>query len=104
MSTEKIVTIKPRWWDDATFQVKLSPHAHHPDEWEVFTLDGSHVGTVTRYEGSLDRKLAGTRLRSPGKRRTLWAYRSPGSGYTMWEQYSRADCIRSLVDSHRRAS
>lgn len=100
--TAKIVSVKPRWWDDDTFQVELRPHPHHHDDWEVFTMDGAHVGTVTRYEGSLDRKIAGTRLRSPGKWRTLWAYRSPDSRVTMWEQYSRADCIRSLVDTHRR--
>lgn len=100
---EKTVTLKPVWWDDAYPTFTLKPRKFGTDQWEAFTPDGTWIGTVTRYTGSIDTKISGTRLRHEGVRRTLWAYCRPGSNYTMWEQVSRADCLRRLFREHQRS-
>ena len=100
------LVIKPRAYEHHPERiVHVIPHQFGKDEVEVYLPDGTWLGTVARYTGSIDTKIKGTRLRREGKRRTLWSYRTAhGSVYSMHGQTSRADCIRSLLDSHARRS
>lgn len=95
---EKVVTVKARLGDPGDLTVTLRPRRYGSDEWEVYA-EGAWVGTLSRYTGSLDRPTGpGNRLRRPGKRRTLWACTDP-DGFRRNQQYSRADCIRILLDA-----
>lgn len=101
---EKVVTVKSPWWDGEAYpEFTLKPRQFGRDDWEVFLPDGTWLGTVGRYTGSIDTKIAGTRLRHEGVRRTLWSYLRPGSRYTMFEQESRAECLRRLYREHERS-
>ena len=99
----KRVVIAKRWWDDATHEVDLIESKFGNDEWEVYLPDGTWIGTVGRYTGSLDRRIAGTRLRHPGKRRTLWHEQGTSYDRAFYGQVSRADCIRTLIREHERS-
>jgi len=101
----KTVKVASPWWDGGEYpEFTLKPQQFGSDSWEAFTPDGTWIGTVTRYTGSIDTKISGTRLRHQGVRRTLWAYKRPGSQYTMWEQESRAYCLRRLYTEHKRGA
>ena len=100
-SEPTVLVVKPRQWETDEIVVHTLPHEFARDDVEVYLPDGTWLGTVSRYRGSLDRPAG--RLRIPGKTRTLWSYRTAGgSVYSMFGQVSRADCIRSLVASHER--
>lgn len=98
------VVIKSRdFSSEPEYSVDLHPikpifDDREPDEWEV-RFDGKIVGYVSRYTGSLDRRIphGGRHLLQPGKRRILWSYRSDYRGRSMNDQVSRADCVRALV-------
>jgi len=93
----KVVKIKPRFWETETIEVTLRPTKFsNGDEWEVYDAKGTWVGTISRYSGSLDRQAG--RLRIPGKERILWSEKRAGSRYTMWDNVSRADAIRALLN------
>lgn len=100
----KRITIKTRAWEsEPERQVDLIPHEFASDEWEVYLPDGAWIGTVGRYTGSLDRKIKGTRLRHPGKRRTLWYVQGTHKhSRPLYGQVSRADCTRVLIRDHER--
>lgn len=98
--TEKVVTIKPRWWDShEPYEVTLIPmptYGHgEVNEWEV-KRGGKTLGWVGRYTGSLDRKAG--RLRIPGKDRILWHLHTDRRSSGLYEYTSRADAIRYLAD------
>lgn len=74
------------------------------ESWEVFADDGSYLGTVTRYTGSIDRRIphGGRHLRAPGKDRTLWSYQGPEvDRRALTKQTSQATCLRALLDYRR---
>lgn len=101
----KPLVVKARWWETGSDRTFLTKKRHSYTEGydagtEVYLPDGTWLGTVEKYTGSLDRKYAGSRLRHPGKRRTLWSYQGPGEGRPMFGQVSRADCIRALAREH----
>lgn len=102
----KVLVIKPKMYEAHRIGeriVHLIPHQFARNDVEVYLPDGTWLGTVGRYTGSIDTKIKGTRLRREGVRRTLWSYRTAhGSLYSMNGQTSRADCIRHLLDSHER--
>ena len=92
------------WTKDEVIEVTLTPAPYGSDEWRVFH-DGKFIGTVGKYQGTLDRPISrGSRIVTRGKRRTLWHYASPrpekgeyAVGRALFDQYSRADCLRSLI-------
>lgn len=99
---ETVVTIRPRVWESERFAptttVTLTP-AKFDGTWEV-RHDGRLLGRVVRYTGSHDRKIAGTRLRSAGRRRTLWAATTPNGHTDYWREHdTRADAIRVLLNT-----
>lgn len=81
-------------------------HAHTKgyDAGDEVYLDGTWIGTVERYKGSIDTQIAGTRLRRQGVTRTLWALRGPGMSRSFFEYVSRAEAIRYLIGSAERRS
>jgi hypothetical protein len=96
------LVLKPRKYDHPQVEttVLIQPTQFGIDEIEVYLSDGTWIGTIGKYTGTLDRKIKGTRLRHIGKRRTLWHYNGTGDGRAMYGQTSRADCIRSLIRNH----
>lgn len=99
----KTIRLRRYSWDpDELVEVELVPDKYTPDRrWEVRQGDAV-LGTVGRYEGSLDRKIMGTRLRQPGKRRTLWSSKNPERDARTNHSYtSRAEAIRDLFNHQR---
>lgn len=98
---DKVIRLR-RWsWEpESEIEVTLRPSKYSDAEWHVL-LDGKDIGRVDRYTGSLDRKYKGSRLRHPGKRRTLWSVRGPGKDdYGLYGYVSRAEAIRWLLSGH----
>lgn len=98
---ERVVTLRRRQWESpdkpqtvVALRKRKSYSAGYDAGDDVY-VDGRWVGTVCRYTGSLDRKIG--RLRSPGKRRTLWSAEQPGDSRAMYEFVSRAEAIRWLL-------
>lgn len=94
-------TVKPRWWENETSspttKVTLIPWKEYDGTWEV-QHDGKVLGRVERYEGSHDRQIAGTRLRHPGVRKTLWAATTLDGRTDYYREHdSRADALRVLL-------
>lgn len=98
---ERIV-LRPRSFETGPPKVvDVIPHEFAESDVEVYHPDGTWLGTISRYHGSLDRKVG--RQRVPGKRRVLWSYRTAHRGvYGMYGQVSRADCIRDLLSAYER--
>lgn len=95
--------IKKLWWDnepDRTVWLERTNEGDFMPQWDVWTKEtgGEKLGSVTRFESTIDTRIAGTRLSRQGKRRTLWA--EPGQ---LWQkEYSMAAVIRRLLEEHRR--
>lgn len=109
----KTITVKQPWWSsDEPFEVVLVPRKHYTEaykdkEHDVHLPDadgnpGVWLGSVEKYEGSIDTKIKGTRLRHEGKRRTLWKKQGPGETRGSYQHESRAEVIRSLKDEYDR--
>ena len=72
------------------------------DRWFVYLPDGTWIGEITRYTGSISTRIKGTRLRREGKPRTLWSYTGPWeTSRGMASQSSRAVAIRALIEGNR---
>lgn len=91
------LTLRQRAWESGTpLTVATVPHRFNSDAVEVYLLDGTWIGTVGSYSGSLDRKDG--RLRIPGKTRKLWFAQATYEGARgLYEFVSRADAIRWLA-------
>ena len=89
--------------------VWIRPTRHGHDAWDVFAdPEGARpLGEVSKYTGTLDRPIRrGARIVHRGKERALWSYRAArteGDPHPrgVFGNYSRADCIRSLVANDR---
>lgn len=99
-SKAKLKVIRPRWWESATELVYLDPLPASPTgdrAFNVYAVDGTHLGRIESYISSIDTKIAGTRLVRHGKRRTFWS-----TGQHYWKYHpSQASAIRELLDERR---
>lgn len=84
--------------DVVTLWLAEEPNTAHQTTWAVYDVEegGEPLGYLTRYSGSLDRKVG--RLRVQGKQRTLWSTSQDRLGGNYWQQdVSAADALRRLL-------
>lgn len=83
---------------DSVMEVTLRPHQFMRDDWEVY-IDGTWIGTVGKYMGTLDRPISrGSRIVHRGKRRTLWHFKGTSEhSRSLFGYESRAEAIRGLL-------
>lgn len=101
----KTITMRREGWDpDVLVDVTLRQRKVYVEgldhDFDVHTSDGTWIGSVERYTGSLDRKMG--RLRHPGKRRHLWKAQAAGWDRALFDFVSRAEAIRRLLSAHER--
>lgn len=88
-------------WDPdtaTTVWLALEHDASYSTTWAVYKTEegGERVGYLHRYTGTIDRQVG--RLRSPGKRRTLWSSSDDPTGGNFWQkEVSAADALRDLL-------
>ena len=89
------IRIREHSWDpESTIELDMEKLERWDDRWRI-SYEGKVLGEVSRYTGSLDRKIG--RLRWPGKQRTLWAAYPDGDGRGSYEHVSRAEAIRWML-------
>lgn len=96
----KTITIRNRAWETGRPEIVVTARKQksvYGDDLEIFKEDGTWIGTVGSYTGTLDRPAG--RLRIVGKSRKLWHNTGTYEGArAMYGQYSRADAIRWLLN------
>ena len=96
---ERVIKMRRRGYDPQSVievtLVKRKSHSENYDNGDDVYVDGKHLGSVSPYTGSLDRKAG--RLRIPGKRRRLWSSRYAASNRPTFGHVSRAEAIRWML-------
>lgn len=105
----KVKKLRRNQWDeDSVVEVHLDPRNTDPGHrsFDVYRPDGTILGIIWEYSGTLDTKIKGSRLVRRGKLRTFWSCSEPGSNSRNYWMYleSQADAIRSLISDYERGA
>jgi hypothetical protein len=102
-ATAKPKVIRTRAWesrlDPITVYLDPKPGIGSHRRFDVYEEDGTMLGIIGEYEGTIDTKLPGSRLVRRGKRRTFWVARQNAQARgDYWRNHvSQSDAIRVLV-------
>ena len=76
-------------------EIQLREVAHYRSglkKYELYRGDVK-IGEVEQYWGTINKKIKGSRLIIPGKRRVLWCARPVGASHATYQHRSRKEAV-----------